>query len=258
MGEISYGYRTVAVGAQRGRDAQATLKTRVKGLDDLISGGLPAFSQVLLAGGPGTGKTLLTLEIAYKNAKQGINSAFISLEESKMSLVRNFKLAFPQFSDIDDMIENGKLIIEGERLFSRLVSNSESESYSFGSFVAEVENIIVNGKCSFAVVDSVSLVRTILKDGAAYRRSLLAMLNNMRRIGVTSICTLETGSLERQTMNYTEEFFLFDGIIALYQNWEDKKRGRSAEVIKMRGSNHTCALVNYAITPEGFVMGERS
>ena len=234
------------------------VRTHVKGLDDLISGGIPFFSQVLLSGGPGTGKTLLSLEMAYKNAKLGINSAFISLEETRTSLMRNFKAAFPRFSDIDDLVENGKLVIEGEKPFGRLLASAESGSYSFGSFVSEVENIVVNWKCSFVVIDSLSLVRTMLRDESTYRRSLLQMLNNMRRIGATSVCTIETRSLEREGLELTDEFFLFDGIISLYQSWEGKKRCRSAEIIKMRGSNHTCALANCIITPEGFVIGERS
>ena len=48
------------------------IKTGIEGLDDLIGGGIPFANQVVLAGGPGAGKTLLSFEILYRNAKVGI------------------------------------------------------------------------------------------------------------------------------------------------------------------------------------------
>ena len=57
------------------------IKTGVTGLDAMLYGGIPEKNQVLLAGGPGTGKTLLSFEYLYRNAKAGNTSLFFALEE---------------------------------------------------------------------------------------------------------------------------------------------------------------------------------
>lgn len=53
------------------------LKTGIEGLDKLLgSKGLPKGSVVVLIGGPGTGKTLLSLQICKNLVNQGKNVFF--------------------------------------------------------------------------------------------------------------------------------------------------------------------------------------
>ena len=67
----------------------ATLKTRIDGLDGILGGGIryPDDSAVFacLAGGPGTGKTLLALEIvvrAWLEGEDGATFLYYSVEHS--------------------------------------------------------------------------------------------------------------------------------------------------------------------------------
>lgn len=87
------------------------IATCIEGLDKMLEGGIPEGNQIILAGGPGAGKTLLSIEFLYRNAKQGINGALIALEESKEQLIQNAKDAFPYMADIDQLVEAGKLSI---------------------------------------------------------------------------------------------------------------------------------------------------
>ncbi|MDG6913060.1 MAG: AAA family ATPase, partial [Nitrososphaerota archaeon] len=68
------------------------LKTRVEGLDDLMEGGLVRGDIHLVAGGPGTGKTVLSANIAYNAATAGENVVYATFEESAEYLRRNLKL----------------------------------------------------------------------------------------------------------------------------------------------------------------------
>ena len=45
-----------------------SLPTGVRGLDDILGGGLPEFSVNLIAGSPGCGKTTLVHQVAFANA----------------------------------------------------------------------------------------------------------------------------------------------------------------------------------------------
>jgi len=65
-------------------------KTGIENLDELLGGGIPARSSVLVAGGPGTGKTILTQEFLFNGInKFGENGVYIDLTEVKEKLVEN-------------------------------------------------------------------------------------------------------------------------------------------------------------------------
>ncbi len=56
--------------------------TGIKGFDNLVEGGLPLGSTVLVSGSPGTGKTILGLEYIYRGANDfGETGMFISFEQ---------------------------------------------------------------------------------------------------------------------------------------------------------------------------------
>jgi len=67
------------------------------------------------------------------------------------------------------------------------------------------------------VIDSISLLDILVNDPLTYRRSMLALVSNLRRMGVTSILTAELSSPERAKLEFKPEFFIFDGIIIMYQ-----------------------------------------
>ncbi len=58
------------------------IKTGIAGLDDLLNGGIPRGNQVLISGGPGTGKTMLSLEFLVRNAINGRKGIFFNSEET--------------------------------------------------------------------------------------------------------------------------------------------------------------------------------
>ena len=66
------------------------IPTGIEGFDDLIQGGFVEESIVVISGGPGTGKTLMSLQYLYKGAtvynEPGI---FISFAESKKAIFKH-------------------------------------------------------------------------------------------------------------------------------------------------------------------------
>jgi KaiC/GvpD/RAD55 family RecA-like ATPase len=64
-------------------------RTHVVGLDENIGGGIPQGHIVFVAGVTGSMKSSLAYYMLYKNAKvEGTNGLYISLEQSKRTLVR--------------------------------------------------------------------------------------------------------------------------------------------------------------------------
>ncbi len=228
------------------------IETGIEGLDKMLKGGIPEKNQILIAGGPGAGKTLLCFEIVYRNAKKGIPCVFISMEEQPENIIRNAKETFSSFEDIDELIANKLIIIDGQDPTSKLMDSPDAEGYSFGSIVSDIEEEISKNKAKIIVIDSLSMLSLILTDKIKYRQSLLSLISNFNRLGVTSFTTYELSSGERNNLKFSKDFFLFDGVITLYQSGQEDRRMLLTEIVKMRGVNHSYALVPYEITSDGF------
>ncbi len=62
--------------------------TGIKGFDDLVQGGFPRGSTILYCGSPGTGKTIFSLEYAYRGAKEfNEKSLYVTFEQRREELV---------------------------------------------------------------------------------------------------------------------------------------------------------------------------
>lgn len=229
-----------------------SVKTGISGLDAMLYGGIPEGNQIIVAGGPGAGKTLLSFEFLYRNAKLGIPGVFFALEENPKRVVENAKKAFSDFTDIDELISKKLLLIDGEDPSARLHEGSDPSTYAFGNVVSDIEGLASSINAKRIVIDSISLLSIIISSPVAYRRAMLALVSNLRRIGVTSMLVSEISNPERSKLTFRPEFFIFDGIINMYQSGEEEKRITAMEVIKMRGSNHSNSTAPYEITSSGF------
>jgi len=229
------------------------IKTGVAGLDSILFGGVPDGSQTVIAGGPGAGKTMLSFEILYHSAQNGIPVAFITLDEPASRVLSNAKETFPEFKDIDSLISSRKFVLEGKEPTSEIFMQSDYENYSFGNIVTYIENVVKSNDAKVVAIDSLSIMKLMLSDNKLlYRKSMIALVANLRRIGVTAFLVANIPSTDRSKLKFSAEFFIFDGIIMLYQSGQEDKRVLGMEIVKMRGSNHSWALSPYDITPRGF------
>ncbi len=229
------------------------VKTGISGLDAMLYGGVPEGNQVIIAGGPGAGKTLLSFEYLYRSAKMGVTSVFFALEETPERVLANAKAAFSEFKDIDALIKSKKLIIDGEDPTAVLHGGSESgtSQYEFGKIVSDIESVVVSSGAKRIVIDSLSVIDMLVSDQVVYRRSMLALVNNLRRLGVTAFLTAEMVTPERRELRFKMEYFVFDDIVIMYEKGEEDKRMLAMEVIKTRGSKHSFVTTPYEITPGG-------
>jgi len=228
------------------------VKTGISGLDAVLYGGIPEYDQVVLAGGPGTGKTLMGFEFLYKNAKMGNTSIFFALEENPEDLVRNAEEAFQEFTDIEDLIKSKKLIIDGEDPSALIRGGETQNNYEFGKLVAALESEITTYKANRVVIDSLSVIDVLLNNPGEYRRSMISLINNLKRLKVTSWSISELSHLDITNEEIKPEFFMFDGLISLYEIRKEDRSQLVLTVQKMRGSNHSFAITPYEITPRGF------
>lgn len=215
------------------------VKTGIEGLDEMLNGGIPSRRHVAIYGGPGSGKTSLSFEFLYNGAKLGEPGLYISLEETKEDIINNMRGTFPMLKDINKLIKSKKLeIVKPDRLDLETVATI-------------IEDRITSNNVTRAVFDSATMIRMAFSQEIEYRQTLFEFLSLLRNLDCTTLTTLEAATARKEDMRYEIEHFVMDGIINLYNLDREDRRIRALEIFKMRGTDHSRALVPFKVTPSG-------
>jgi KaiC/GvpD/RAD55 family RecA-like ATPase len=217
------------------------VKTGIGGLDELIEGGFPEGSAILVSGTPGTGKTTLGIQFVYNGAKEyNENGLLITVEENKDQIVNSMK----QFGfDMEGMVKAKKIIIVEEPvLFERVVTHET------------IEGVIKQNNIKRVAFDSLTLFKHVYPESEKRRREILRFIETFKKLNCTTIFTMERPSASLDNY-YPEEFFM-DGLIVLGQVLMSKKikTARIFGIIKLRGTKHSNHFFPMRFTDEGIVV----
>ncbi|MDD1747081.1 MAG: hypothetical protein LUQ16_04890, partial [Methanomassiliicoccales archaeon] len=125
---------------ERGRCA-----TGIEGLDNILGGGIPTSSIVLLAGSCGTGKTTLAFEYLVRGVMAGEPGLLITTMETPDRMLSNL----PRFKFFNDsMLVKGRLSIINlkEVVDSAGLSGSDMDEAAIKKLVAAVAKLITAHK----------------------------------------------------------------------------------------------------------------
>lgn len=217
------------------------IKTGISGLDSLFKEGIPARSSVLIAGGAGSGKTLLCLQILKNAAINGVKCFYMSFEESEEKL----KAHMEKFGW--DLGSSGKnLVIKRFNLFDIIRSIDALLAKQSGDLLIDVKPVLFpdNFKPDIIVVDSLTAIASaFLRKGETYRLYIEQLFRFFEQQEVNSFLISETGQEPKIFSPTGVEEFLADGVIVLYNVRKGNVRENGLEVLKMRGANHEKKIV---------------
>ncbi|MEM2897112.1 MAG: ATPase domain-containing protein [Candidatus Bathyarchaeia archaeon] len=229
--------------------------TGIQGLDELLSGGLVPGRVLLVIGGPGTGKTILSTQFIVNGiARYNENGLFISLDESKpqfyyeMSqfgwnlekLEKENKFLFVDASPIrtvPGIVKLGELTI-GKREFSLL------------SLIEIIRKNVEKIGARRLALDSLASLAFQHADPFEVRTAVLDLIEALIETGVTCIITNEMKIASLRRVIQPEEY-LAQGVIILQSLKVGKDLIRAIQVEKMRGSAIDTQLRPYKITERG-------
>lgn len=230
---------------EKNAEGQPTLDviaTGISGLDAIMGGGIPRGAFILVAGEPGTGKTVLAQQICSHWARQqgdkGRRKAiyFSTISEPHEKLIAHVsKFDFYDPSQIPDQME--------------IISLQDAMSHDIAKVAETIVASARQRKAGLVVIDgfrSLISVASSLNHAAMMLSQLSSQLNFL---GCTLIVTLEQnyehpGSGELMTTS--------DCIIALYQQRVGAHIIRRLEVPKMRGVAQLGGLHSYVINKQGW------
>lgn len=217
------------------------IKTGIPGLDDLIAGGFPKGSTILLSGVTGAGKTIFCLQYIYNGAfvynEPGV---YLTLEEEPERLMGY---------GLDIFNWNFKELIE-----RRLVSFVSAEMYSFEKLRDLVEKEVANIKAKRLVIDPSTILSLYFEKTLEVRKSILDLSRLLKHLGCTTVMVseIEEGSGKISALGVEE--FIVDGIIILHYIKEAGFYTRGLCVRKMRATDHDSGVHPIQITKNGIVV----
>lgn len=236
------------------------IRTGIEGLDKLFDRGIPKSASVLVEGGPGSGKTLFCLQLVYNACKQGKKALYMSFEEPSENLIahmENFKWK-PR-----DFIKTGKLLI---RRFSALDISRSVEallSEAKRELLIDIQPVLIPSdfEPDIVCVDSLSSIASAFSgEEARFRIYMEQLFRYLESHDITTFLIREVANPTHIGNVYTEKgeavSFLSDGIIIVYNViYENGKRDRALEVLKMRGEDIDRRIVKASIiNRKGFVV----
>ena len=217
--------------------------TGVKGLDEVLAGGIPAGSTCFVTGLPGTGKTVLTQQIAWANASRGEPVLYLStLSEPTVKSLRYAR---------DFHFFNGDLVDTG--VVYREIGHVLRKSGAAAALV-EINRLVKDHRPAIVVIDSFKVIRELFDDAISFRSFVIELAVNL---SLRSITSLLVGEYTDEDIRAQPEFAIADGIIYLHGTEEGLRQERRLRLMKMRGTELFGGDHVFEITSNGIVLYPR-
>ncbi|MBS7634771.1 AAA family ATPase [Candidatus Bathyarchaeota archaeon] len=206
-------------------DGADRVPSGIDGLDEITGGGFPKGSLIILAGNPGTGKTIFSARFLYHGIVNcGERGIYVSFAESRETFFRSMRaLGF----DFEGLEKAGKF-----RFLDLLTVKEEAASAIWEMIFREISEARANR----LVIDSFSALAQAFRETHEVRVLLHTILSRITRfLGCTTLLIVETSHGEKK-MGFGIEEFVADGIIFLRRNKLDGRLLRELKLFKMRGT----------------------
>jgi len=225
------------------------VKTEIPGLDKLIQGGIPKGHVILIAGSPGTGKSILCSQILYKNALGGKKCLYLNLEQDNHR-TQNQML---QLGWDPDKTKNLKIIsmdADDPTLVNFLLTELKNTEY----------DLICLDSLDSITSNPVNPSSLMLKTDVASGQVEPANLNRFRlkfifkALGQSTATVLLTSERIENQVGLTRDTiseFLCDGILLLKTGFVGTAVRRTLVLLKMRQTKIDLTSHIYEITEKG-------
>jgi circadian clock protein KaiC len=210
----------------------AKCPTGVRGLDDILGGGLPRGRPTLICGAAGCGKTLLAMEFIVRGILEfGETGVFMAFEETEVELSQNVaSLGF----DLPALIRRKQLGVDYVHVERSEIE--ETGEYNLEGLFVRLNMMIEQTGAKRVALDSLEALFAGLPNEAILRAELRRLFRWLKDKGVTAVITAEQG-LNQLTRHGLEEY-VSDCVLFLDHRIRNQVGTRRLRVVKYRGSPH--------------------
>lgn len=226
------------------------IKTGIPGFDELLVHGIPKGANILISGGPGTGKTIFCLQTLYNLARRGYTCLYTTFEESPERLKAHMR-GFGW--DVDAVKKEGTFTIRRMDPFKTAKSVEALLEQAAGTLpieIKEVQGVIPQGLSPQVIaLDSISALESAFTGKSeSYRIYIEQLFRFFEKAGVTTFLVTESVEAPKVLSKTGVEEFLADGAFVLYYFRLRGIRMRAIEILKLRGADHAHRIVPISIS----------
>ena len=214
------------------------IKSGTDGLDTMLNGGINENSSTLVAGGPGTGKTIFGLQFIKSGLLQNDPCIIATFEERPQQLV----------------LEAKKVGID---LAPHIDNRSLKFIYSEPDNICPAEHAIRIKKCVESMgakrifFDGIVNLEIVLPEKLQLRGYIHTLTDYLKSNNVTSVFTTEMSSNDKDTIISSDASFIMDSIVILKHVESENILRRYTYILKSRGTKHDRGIREYSITDTG-------
>jgi circadian clock protein KaiC len=226
------------------------ISSGIEGFDDITCGGLPLGRTTLLMGGPGSGKTVLALQILVSaNSHHGTPGIFVAFEEN----VRRVSANGNTFGWNMSTFEKEEIYFIDACVRSDVV---KAGAFDLTGLLAALEVKTAEMGAKLIVFDAIDALLSLLDDPAAECRELYRLHEWLVLHNVTGILTMKVEEGRASVApRYGFMPFMADCTVLLSQRVADSVAVRAMRVLKYRGSPHVLNEVPFVIGASGVEVG---
>jgi circadian clock protein KaiC len=219
-------------------------ETGVKGLDEILGGGLPSNRLYLIEGDPGAGKTTLALQFLMSGLRAGERVLYITLSETEEEL-RDGAASHGWSLDGMDIFE---LKAVEQRALGGDVTLFHPGEIELGEAMKTLLEEVDRRDPQRVVFDSLSEIRLLAQQPLRFRRQILAMKHHFakKRCTVLLLDDRTAESNDKQILSIAHGAILLEQHAPAYGT--ERRRVR---ISKMRGRSYRGGFHDYAITAGG-------
>jgi len=226
------------------------VKTGIKGLDELLEGGFPIGSSILICGGPGAGKTVFALQYIYTGAKNNEPGVYVSIEEKPAKLREQARAFFRDFEDLEKKKKIVFLKIPVDITDMDIIGLVEKTAKEIGAkrIVIDSLSILSINAPMYKISLKAGYDKDVLFSKAELKPSSLGyeqeikqfiyvFINKINDIGATTLYIADSAEQGSYLTRDTVSEFVCDGVLRLKEINMGRTIQRILEIKKMRNTN---------------------
>jgi circadian clock protein KaiC len=223
--------------------------TGIRGLDQLLRGGIPEGRATLVTGRSGTGKTVLGLQFAANLASNGIPTIIVAVEESPEDLCQSGDALGLWLSE---HVTAGRIAfadvthLEGNTLVSG--------DYDLAGLQHRIDALVKKTGARALVLDSATALFSPRPRDDELRGHFYQLVTALRGLGLTLMIIAEAPKDYGQLTTLGFEDYVCDVTIVLRNLPDGTRRRRSVEISKYRRSAHSKGEYPCTITMHGLAV----
>jgi circadian clock protein KaiC len=206
-------------------------------LDAILGGGLIDPSIALIAGLPGTGKTVLAQQYAFANGTDQRPAMYLSTVAEPLAKILYFAEGLSFF-------DGGR--VGHSVLFDDLGDQFDAEGLA--GVLTKITSLVERTHCWVLIIDSFRALRYRTPNVGEFEDFIHNLAGRLTATGTTALWLGEYGQHELASR---PEFAIADAAIVLASEESGQRESRAVRVLKVRGSDFRSGAHAYWISAEG-------